>query len=133
MTQAKPMAVNRVDWFRVLSDLRSAGMALTLIATVVRCSKGTLLGLRNAEAEPKHDVGERIVLLWMRQTSLPREKLPMQSAAYSCERANVRRWDGGTQHCPTCGREHGPVGDKSKKGDKGIQAMALFGRDFAPR
>lgn len=137
MTTPKTIPADRVDWFRVLSDLRRAGMALTLIATVTHSSKTRLLGLRNADAEPKHATGERIIRLWIQQTGLPREKLPMQSATYSSERADVRRWEGGTRHCPMCGREHGPMGDKSSKGArKGTRAevktQPLFGLDSAP-
>lgn len=137
MSEHKPIPVDRVDWFRVLSDLRRAGMALPLIASLTRCSKTKLLGLRNAEAEPKHATGERIIALWMRQTELPRERLPMQSSTYSRERVEVRRWDGGKKTCPMCGREHGPVPEKtvaeSKKARTGdALTIPLFGREPAP-
>lgn len=137
MTKPKPIPVDRVDWFRVLSDLRRAGMALPLIATLTRYSKGRLLNLRNSDAEPKHAVGERIVQLWMQQTGLTRDKLPMQSASYSAERSEVRRWDGGSLHCPMCGREQGPVHEKTvaeSKKARTVDALTipLFGREPAP-
>lgn len=137
MTNHKPIPSDRVDWFRVLSDLRRAGMALTLIASLTRCSKTKLLGLRNADAEPKHAPGERIIALWMRQTGLDRSQVPMQSSTYSRERAEVRRWDGGTKHCPMCGREHAAVPEKKAAESKkarttDVLTIPLFGREPAP-
>lgn len=134
MSAHKPIPVDRVDWFRVLTDLRRSGMALPLISAVVLLSKTKLLDLRNLGAEPKHAPGERLLALWMRQTGLPREGIPKLSQQYFKHDYEVRQWDGGTRHCPTCGREHAPMAKKQIKASTSPadQNMPLFGGDRAP-
>ncbi len=134
MSSHKPLPVDRVDWFRVLTDLRRSGMALSLISAVVLLSKTKLLDLRNLGAEPKHAPGERLLTLWMQQTGLPRENVPKLSQQYARHDYEVKPWDGGTRHCPMCGREHAPMARKEIKeaAAPGAINMPLFGGDRAP-
>jgi len=55
---------HRVDWWRVLEDLRRTGLSLEAIAVSTTIPKSTLLGYRNLDAEPKHADGSVLVALW---------------------------------------------------------------------
>lgn len=54
---------HRCDWWRVILDLQMH-MSLQAIADVTGIPKGTLLGYKNTDAEPKHADGERLLGLW---------------------------------------------------------------------
>ncbi len=54
----------RVDWWRLLEDLRRAGLSLESISGATKIPKSTLLGYRNLDAEPKHADGSVLVSLW---------------------------------------------------------------------
>ena len=54
----------RVDWWRLLEDLRRTGLSLEAISGAVSIPKSTLLGYRNLDAEPKHADGTLLVALW---------------------------------------------------------------------
>lgn len=68
---------NRIDWFRVLMDLKRAGLSLETIATRIGVSKSGVIGWKNLYAEPKHTDGERLIALWVRETGMPRAGLPL--------------------------------------------------------
>ena len=70
----------RVDWFRVLLDLKRAGCALKEIAAFIAVSKSAVVGWRNLDAEPKHRDGERLIELWLVRTRKPLAELPVVDA-----------------------------------------------------
>lgn len=70
--------VSRIDWFRVLMDLKRAGLSLEAIAAKVGVSKSAVIGWKNLFAEPKHGDGERLIWLWMAHTDHLRTELPLE-------------------------------------------------------
>ena len=70
--------VPRVDWFRLLMDLKRAGLSLESIARMVEVSKSAVIGWKNLDAEPKHREGERLIALWERMSGMPRESVPVE-------------------------------------------------------
>jgi len=76
MRSALRIRVTRTDWFRVLMDLKRAGMSLESIATAVEVSKSAVIGWKNLDAEPKHGDGERLIALWQQATGCARADLP---------------------------------------------------------
>lgn len=54
----------RLDWWRILEDLRMHQMSLEAIAEATSIPKSTILGYKNLSAEPKHADGERLLALW---------------------------------------------------------------------
>ncbi|WKB53010.1 hypothetical protein [Eleftheria terrae] len=67
----------RVDWVRVLMDLKRAGCSLKVIAAFVEVSKSAVVGWRNLDVEPKHRDGERLIALWQDKTGRPLHLLPV--------------------------------------------------------
>lgn len=54
----------RLDWWRILEDLRMHRMTLEAISEATGIPKSTLLGYKNLQAEPKHADGERLLAVW---------------------------------------------------------------------
>lgn len=67
----------RIDWFRVIVDLKRLGVSLYGIECETGISRTTVHGYKNG-AEPKHADGELILGLWMRMTSKKREEAPIE-------------------------------------------------------
>ncbi|HCY61549.1 MAG TPA: hypothetical protein DHV59_01635 [Oxalobacteraceae bacterium] len=72
-----------VDWFRVLADLKSAGVSMYAVSELIDVPKGTLMGWKNSGAEPRYSVGERLVELWCSSLNRPRTELPKEVAPIS--------------------------------------------------
>jgi len=70
--------VQRVDWFRVLCDLKYSGLSLKTIALFVDVSKSVVIGWKNIDAEPRYVDGERLIVLWEHITLKTRDQLPRQ-------------------------------------------------------
>lgn len=103
----RPVTVKRIDWFRVLVDLRSAGMSLRVITALTGMSKSTLLDLRNQEADPKTHAGEILVTLWARTTGRPAADVPRWGNEFSAMKKSYEQaWERGSIHCPLCGTPH---------------------------
>lgn len=103
----RPVTIKRVDWFRVLADVRSAGLPLRVITAMTGISKPTLLDLRNQEADPKMHQGEILVALWVRVTGRPADEVPRWGGEFTAlKRSYVQAWERGTIHCPLCGTPH---------------------------
>jgi hypothetical protein len=64
-----------VDWFRVITDLASAGLRLRGIADAIDVPTATLIGWKQG-AEPKHIDGDRLIALWMTETGQARDAVP---------------------------------------------------------
>lgn len=56
----------RVDWFRVLTDLKAQGYSIYQVAEVTGIPRTTLLGYKDLGAEPKHSDGESLLAMWER-------------------------------------------------------------------
>lgn len=107
MNKIHPLIITRVDWFRLMSELKRGGWSLRAMASATRISKPVLVGLRNAGAEPKHVAGEALIALWCRVTGLARDKVPMSTEEYRPRRVMPDAdWEGGKISCPLCGTEH---------------------------
>ena len=107
MTLIRQVKVKRVDWFRVLADLRGHGLTLRVITACTEISKSTLLDLRNQDAEPKMQQGELLIALWVRTTGRPADQIPRHGDPRSAmKRSYIESWEGGTIHCPLCGTDH---------------------------
>lgn len=67
----------RVDWFRLLADLRRLGFSQHQVAEHTAISRSTLLGWHLRTSEPSHAAGERLIEFWQTVMDRPREALPM--------------------------------------------------------
>lgn len=65
----------RVDWFRVLDDLKREGYGLREISHFTVIPRSTLFQYR-AGMEPGYSTGERLVKFWMEATGRDRQALP---------------------------------------------------------
>lgn len=118
MSLIRRVTVRRVDWFRVLADLRERGLTLRVITACTGISKPTLLDLRNQEADPKMHQGELLIALWVRTTGRPAGEVPRWGDPRTAiKRSYVEAWEGGTIHCPLCGTEHSVRAPKKVKDD----------------
>lgn len=66
----------RIDWFRVLADLRVQGYSLYSVADETGIPRKTLEGYRNHGAEPRHSDGELLLALWERAMLPPVPTMP---------------------------------------------------------
>ena len=80
------MQSRRVDWFRVLDDLKRLGFSLYAIEAQVSITKSTLIGYKQG-SEPKHRDGERLIGFWCQSTNRAREELPTEVVALSAFQA----------------------------------------------
>lgn len=86
------MTAVRVDWFRVLAELQGRGYNLANISAAINVPKSTMMGWRNLDAEPRHADGERLIALWCRVCTLPRDALPLNvQDLMSAARASLPR------------------------------------------
>lgn len=76
----------RVDWFRVIADLRRCGYSAQSVADVVGVARATILYWGQG-GEPKYTDGERLVAFWSQATELDRSMLPMTEPGMSAYRA----------------------------------------------
>lgn len=67
----------RVDWFRVLAELRKQGYSLANIAAAIDVPTPTLMNWWLYSSEPSHERGERLIALWIQVFKLPRDALPL--------------------------------------------------------
>src|SRR3546814_1777891 len=68
----------RVDWFRVLVDLRRLGWTSARVAGEIDMPRTTVDGWK-AGAVPRYDPGERLVALWVEVTGNARGDVPRVS------------------------------------------------------
>lgn len=78
----------RVDWFRVIADLRRCGYCAQAVADVVGVGRTTVLGWKQGN-EPSHATGERLISFWASSTGHARELLPMTEIEMSAYRARA--------------------------------------------
>ncbi len=68
-----------VHWFSVLRDLIYKGRSLRRIAKDLQLSRSQVARLYNEGTEPKFEVGERLLRLWMSVTNKTEEEIPRRS------------------------------------------------------
>lgn len=121
----RPVKVRRIDWFRVLADLKRAGMSLGMVASLTGVSKSVLIGLRNKDADTRSHAAECIVTLWMQATGQAWADLPRWGDEYKPRTQTVRRnfEAGATSWCPLCGAEHQVKAPKRGPVDRGHGAI----------
>jgi hypothetical protein len=66
----------RVDWFRVIADLRRTDRTVASIAEELQMPRKTIEGWA-AGCHPRHADGERLIDIWCRELDRPREALPI--------------------------------------------------------
>lgn len=71
-----PVKYAPVDWFVVLADLMHCGFTLKSIASSIDVPVTTVTGWRNANAEPHHQSGEKLIILWCNATLKIRTEIP---------------------------------------------------------
>ncbi len=54
----------RVDWWRILDDLRKLGLGFDAVSRGTGIPVSTLAGYKNLNAEPKHADGSVLIALW---------------------------------------------------------------------
>jgi lambda repressor-like predicted transcriptional regulator len=79
------MAMNRVDWFRVLADLRANGWSETNLSTQIQIARSTINSWKSG-SEPRHADGEILVAFWCECSGKPRESLPLAARESSAAR-----------------------------------------------
>lgn len=72
----------RVDWFRVLTELKRHGIAHSGIRGAIGIPESTLQGYKTG-SEPKHVDGERLIEFWCQVTGRTRAELPMEKITLS--------------------------------------------------
>lgn len=65
----------RIDWFRVITELQASGFGYRDIARRIGVDHVTVAGWK-AGAEPRHSDGERLLALWCEVGDHPREQAP---------------------------------------------------------
>ncbi|MDQ0035859.1 transcriptional regulator with XRE-family HTH domain [Variovorax boronicumulans] len=65
-----------VSWWHVIVHLERSGYAQREIAAAIGSARGTVEDWKNGGAEPRHEVGDRLVLLWCAVTGKDREDIP---------------------------------------------------------
>lgn len=73
---APAVPVQRIDWFRVITDLAGFGYTAQALATHVGVAKSTLLGWKQG-AEPRYSEGECLVAFWCAAKASTRDQVPM--------------------------------------------------------
>ncbi|HWU35453.1 MAG TPA: hypothetical protein VN023_09495 [Methylovorus sp.] len=67
----------RVDWFRVIADINGMGASMVAISQHIDVPRTTVIGWKNLNAEPKHDEGQRLLMLWHEITGKSTDAVPM--------------------------------------------------------
>lgn len=93
----------RYDWWRVLEDLRVAGMHLEEVSAAAHIPRSTLAGYKNLDVEPKHADGVRLLDLW--RDRMPREASPpITGGSVRIDRRVQSEEMALQQRCGTCGQ-----------------------------
>lgn len=71
-----PAAPTRVDWFRILDDLKREGYGLREIAHFTHIPRTNLHRYR-CGAEPMYSNGDRLIGFWAQVTEKNRDDVPM--------------------------------------------------------
>lgn len=72
----------RVDWFKIIDDLKRQGVSLYGICAAIGVSPQKLCGYKQG-SEPKHGDGEKLLKLWCQVTGKDREQVPTEPVPMS--------------------------------------------------
>ncbi len=78
----------RIDWFRIIDELKRQGVSLYGIEAAIGVSPQKLCGYKQG-SEPRHKDGESLLGLWCQVTGKGREVAPVEPVPTS--RARVGR------------------------------------------
>jgi len=67
----------RVDWFRIIADINGKDFSMVAISQHIDVPRTTVIGWKNLNAEPKHDEGQRLLMLWHEITGKTTDEVPM--------------------------------------------------------
>ena len=76
----------RVDWFRILDDLKRLGFSLYALEAQVSIPKSTLIRYKDG-TEPSYQNGEKLVSFWCQVTGSGRDAIPTETVGLSAYRA----------------------------------------------
>lgn len=76
------MEQTRVDWFRIIDDLKRQGVSLYGIEAAIGVSPQKLCGYKQG-SEPRHNDGELLLGLWCQVTNKGREAAPLETVPTS--------------------------------------------------
>lgn len=76
----------RVDWFRILDDLKRQGFSLYVLDELLLIPKSSLIRYKEG-SEPNHATGEKLIGFWCQVTANERECVPTVAAALSAAKA----------------------------------------------
>lgn len=65
-----------VSWWHVIVRMEACGYTHSAIAAAVGVSRQSVESWKNRDIEPAHEIGERMVALWVVVTGMPREDIP---------------------------------------------------------
>lgn len=69
-----------ISWWHLIVELERNGYTHAAIAAAIGGARTTVQGWKNAEAEPRHIDGERLIALWRVVTGRVREDLPVKTS-----------------------------------------------------
>ena len=72
----------RVDWFRIIHDIKRHGISMYALEAQVGIAKTTLIGYKQG-GDPRHADGEILVNFWCKLTGNGREQLPVERVPLS--------------------------------------------------
>lgn len=70
-----PSVDTRIDWFRVLVQLKDEGYSLYSVAHFTEIPKSTLIGYKQG-SQPEYHNGVRLLHFWAQATGKPQEQAP---------------------------------------------------------
>lgn len=68
----------RVDWFLVIVALEKKGANMYVLSEKSGVPRSTLNDWKCLRTQPSHYGGEQLIALWMVETGLPRDQVPMR-------------------------------------------------------
>lgn len=71
-------ADTRIDWFRILVQLKDEGYSLYAVEHFTKIPKSTLIGYRNG-SQPNYENGERLLQFWRQALAQPAAEPPRVS------------------------------------------------------
>lgn len=76
----------RVDWFRILDDLKRQGFSLYALEATIAIPKSSLIRYKEG-TEPSHQYGEKLIGFWCQVTGNERTEIPTEAIQLSAYRA----------------------------------------------
>lgn len=71
-----PLVEDRVDWFRLLTQLKDEGYSLYAVSHFTGIPKSTLIGYKQG-SQPSYHQGVNLLKFWMQAVGRSAEQVPM--------------------------------------------------------